>query len=77
MELKRLEMESQKEIKMRESEIRMALETAQQEIRHENGEARNSNNSNLNNNVKYVKMPIFKDEQDCLDAYPIRFERTY
>lgn len=65
--MKRLEIEKQKKVKLKELEFRKAYDVTQQENRNENCGMRNGNNLGQNNNAKYVKMPISNKERDCLD----------
>ena len=75
MNLKRLEMESQKEVRLKELELRMA-----NDARQEDGDRQRYNGDREHlrqaDSAKYVKMPIFREDKDCLDAYLLRFERT-
>jgi SCAN domain len=75
MELKRTELENQKQVKLRELDLRMVYENSQSERNDRIGERGDRENAGQNN-IKYVKMPVFKEDQDCLDAYLLRFERT-
>ena len=71
-----MELESMKEIKLKELEIRAAHDKQQAERGDfvQNGVGRE--HAGTSDHTKNVKMPIFREDRDCLDAYLLRFERA-
>ena len=65
-----------KEIKLKELEIRVAHDKQQAERGDfvQNGVGREY--AGTSDHTKNVKMPIFREDRDCLDAYLLRFERA-
>src|ERR1700733_1817002 len=59
------------QIKMKEMEIRAAQENR---VRPSDSNSE-VNNGRLSGNIKFLKMPTFKENIDCLDTYLLRFER--
>ena len=70
--LKRIELDNQKTIRLKELE----QERRQGDRDDWIGNGYNRETSGQNNNAKNVKMPVFREDRDCLDAYLLRFERT-
>ena len=72
-DLKKIEIESQERIRLRELDTRLAYENRQEDrVLIGQGARLNEND----NGIKNIKMPVFKEDRDCLDAYLLRFERS-
>jgi len=74
---KNSEMELRKHTELMENQIKLKeLELKALEKRATPSTSETSvNNGSSMGNAKFLKLPIFKEEKDCLDAYLLRFER--
>src|SRR6218665_3164089 len=73
-EIKKLE----SEIRLKEVEARTALEMKQMEENKatKEGDKQPTSSENRRKGAQNIKFPIFRESDDCLDGYLIRFERT-
>src|SRR6218665_3291095 len=73
-EIKKLE----SEIRLKEVEARTALEMKQMEENKttKEGDKQPTSSENRGKGAQNIKFPMFRESDDCLDGYLIRFERT-
>ena len=74
--LKKIELDNLKEIKMKELEVRMAHDKQQAERGDFVQDGVGREHTGPSDHTKNVKMPVFREDRDCLDAYLLRFERA-
>src|SRR6218665_1889073 len=72
MNLKKIELDHQREIRLKEIEFRVQTEN-REEARLVNGFHRGE--THIHDNTKAIKMPVYRPEIDCLDSFLLRYER--
>src|SRR6218665_4207047 len=72
MNLKKIELDHQREIRLKEIEFRVQIEN-REEVWIVNGFHRKE--THTHDNTKAIKMPAYRPEIDCLDSFLLRYER--
>src|SRR6218665_2862912 len=74
-EIKRLELENQKFIRLKEIELRGQNGERNGDRVYGDGNGNGHGDARAYDRTKMIKMPTFHEERSCLDAFLVRFER--
>jgi len=74
-EIRRLELENQKEIRLKEVELRGHNVERNGNRVYDDGNGNGHSDARAYNRTKMIKMPIFDEQKTCLDAFFVKLQR--